>query len=614
MRTIQIMTRLMLFLAACCVLPLHLLQAADPTTSPEIEQSLIEVLRSDASPAEKAIACKKLAVDGTSEAVPDLAALLPNEQLSSWARIALEAIPGEAANQALRKASESLDGRLQVGMINSIGNRRDPQAVELLIAHLQDEDAEVASAAAVALGKIGGDAGTKALRQALKSPSSVVRSAVAEGCILSAEQLHASGDSAAAAEIYDEIRLAEVPQQRIIEATRGAILARKQDGIPMLMETFRSPDKKMFQLALGIAREFPGSDVDQALAKELATTAPARAALIIQAMADRPETVSLAEVLKAATQGDKLVRMSAIDALRRVGDPSCLSPLMEAVFDDDDDLASAAKQTLADLPGENVDTQIVAMLPEAEGKNYMLLLELIGQRRIAAVEQVVKALGNSDPAVRKAALVALGETVKLDRLSVLMTQAVSPKYPEDAAEAQKALRVASIRMPDREACASQLANAMRQSDPASQVILLETISEVGGSKALQILADAAKSDSPGLQDNSSRLLGKWNSVDAAPVLLDLAKTAPAEKYRIRALRGYIGIARKFPMPEQQRVKMCQQAMETSSRTAEQQLVLDVLKIHPSQAGLNLANKAKQTPELKEQATATAQAIAAKLKK
>ena len=41
------------------------------------------------------------------------------------------------------------------------------------------------------------------------------------------------------------------------------------------------------------------------------------------------------------------------------------------------------------------------------------------------------------------------------------------------------------------------------------------------------------------------LLGEWMTVDAAPVLLDLAKTAPEEKYQIRALRGYIRLARQF---------------------------------------------------------------------
>ena len=88
-----------------------------------------------------------------------------------------------------------------------------------------------------------------------------------------------AGNSVAATELYDEVRAADLPQQRIIEATRGAILARGQQGIPLLLELFRSPDKKLFQLALGTAREFPGGDVDQALAAEMTRATPERAAL-----------------------------------------------------------------------------------------------------------------------------------------------------------------------------------------------------------------------------------------------------------------------------------------------------------------------------------------------
>jgi hypothetical protein len=98
-------------------------------------------------------------------------------------------------------------------------------------------------------------------------------------------------------------------------------------------------------------------------------------------------------------------------------------------------------------------------------------------------------------------------------------------------------------------------------------------------------------------------------LDAAPVLLDLAKTGPEAKYRVRALRGYIGLARKFAMPEPQRVQMCGQALDIASQTAERQLVLDVLQLHPSAEGLKLAIRAQQIPELKESATAAALAIA-----
>ena len=138
--------------------------------------------------------------------------------------------------------------------------------------------------------------------QSLAAAPVKVRSAVAEGCVLCAERLLAEGKAAEAAEIYDEVRKADVPKQRILEATRGAILARKQEGIPLLLEQLRSPDKGLFQIGLSTAREFPGREVDEALAAEMARATPERAALIVQAMADRKETVVLSAVLKAAGQ------------------------------------------------------------------------------------------------------------------------------------------------------------------------------------------------------------------------------------------------------------------------------------------------------------------------
>ncbi|HEX5106083.1 MAG TPA: PBS lyase, partial [Pirellulaceae bacterium] len=96
------------------------------------EQELIALLQSDAPEADKALACKELSIVGSAAAVPELAKLLSSERLASWARTPLEAMPGAEADEALRKASESLEGKLLVGVINSIGVRRDAAAVELL--------------------------------------------------------------------------------------------------------------------------------------------------------------------------------------------------------------------------------------------------------------------------------------------------------------------------------------------------------------------------------------------------------------------------------------------------------------------------------------------------
>jgi HEAT repeat protein len=81
------------------------------------QPALIAVLQSDAPPSQKAITCKRLAVYGDKDAVPALAALLTDKDLASWARIALEAIPDQAAGDALREAMGKLQGRLLIGSV-----------------------------------------------------------------------------------------------------------------------------------------------------------------------------------------------------------------------------------------------------------------------------------------------------------------------------------------------------------------------------------------------------------------------------------------------------------------------------------------------------------------
>ncbi len=579
---------------------------------PGSEQQLLDVLRSDSPAAEKALACKNLAVHGGSAAVPELAKLLGDPQLSSWARIALEVIPGPEADEALRQASESVQGRQLIGVINSIGVRRDPQAVDTLATRLATADTEVASAAAVALGHIGTAPATKTLRGALATVPVPVRSAVAEGCILCAERLMADGEAAEAAAIYDEVRRADVPRQRIQEATRGAILARGQEGIPLLLEQLASDDKGLQQIALSTAREFPGGDIDKALAAELERAAPAKAALMIYAMADRVNTVDVTAIMQAAGRAAKPVRLAALDALGRVGDAACVAPLLDVALETDAEIAASAKLALANIPDDRVNEELLARLPSAEGKTLGLLIELVGVRRLSAVAALVKALDNRDGGIRSAALTALGATVPPQDLKILIAQTITPKFADDGLIAHQALKAAAVRMPDREQCATEIAAALPRATEATQGGLLEILAAVGGTKSLETVGAAAKSDSPLLQDVSSRLLGEWMTIDAAPVLLDLAKSAPGEKYQVRAMRGYIRIARQFNMSPAERVAMCQKAMAATQQPAEQKLVLDVLKRYPNPAMLKLALKAMENPALKDEATDTALAIAQKL--
>ncbi len=585
---------------------------ARPFPEPQTEGRLIEQLRS-ASPEEKAIACKQLAIYGGKDAVPELAELLSDERFASWARIALEAIPDPSADAALIAAAGELDGNLLVGVINSIGVRRSPKAVERLAERLDDTDEQVASAAAIALGRIGGDDAVHALHQAFHSAKPAMRSAIAEAGILCAEQFLADGNNARATKLYDVIREADLPKQRIVEATRGAILARGEEGIPLLVEQLQSPDKDLFQIAVSAARELSGKKVVDALSAQLAKASPERAPAIIYAIGDREGAVLPPSVLVAAKSGDVRVRLAAIEVVGRLGDASVVPTLLEIAAQPNADLSAAAKTALAGLPGKDVDKEITARLHAAKGKSQLMLIELIGERRIEATPELVKALEQSDAAIRQAALVALGETVGRNDLNVLITEVARAKNDAERQAAEKALHAASIRMPDRESTASELAGAMSGAPTAAKASLVRILGAMGGPTALRAIATAAKSGEDALQDAATQVLGQWMTADAAPVLLAITKDPTSKKYQVRALRGYLRIARQLKLSDRERIAMARQAMEIAQRTEERELALDVLKRCPSPEGVELASSLLDDAALRDRAVETAIFIGEKIK-
>ena len=131
---------------------------------------------------------------------------------SHMARYGLEPIPDPSVDTALRDALDKVKGRLEVGVIGSIGVRRDPKAVPALVKRLGDSDPEVAQAAARSLGKIGNLEAVDALEKALTNAPEANRLAICEGLFRCADVLRTQGQRPAARAIYEQLTSAQVPE------------------------------------------------------------------------------------------------------------------------------------------------------------------------------------------------------------------------------------------------------------------------------------------------------------------------------------------------------------------------------------------------------------------
>jgi HEAT repeat protein len=209
------MCRLLVFLTVLAQLTASApsLYGQKPQESAKDEEAkLIAVLKSDAPRKAKADACRELARVGSRESVAPLAALLCNEELSHMARYGLEPIPDPAVDTALRDTVDKVNGQLLVGVICSIGVRRDPKAVAALVKRLDDKDDQVVQAAARALGRIGTIEVVAPLEKALASTAQANRIAVSDGLFRCADVLRSQGERKEAQAIYEQLGKANVPE------------------------------------------------------------------------------------------------------------------------------------------------------------------------------------------------------------------------------------------------------------------------------------------------------------------------------------------------------------------------------------------------------------------
>lgn len=204
-----------------------------PEPPPEFQESdiatmdapaLIRIL-TDASSSEfqKAKACQRAGELGPREAVPALSALLSHEHLNTYARYGLEPIADPSAADALRAALSKLKGNLLIGVINSIGKRRDAKAGPGLAKMIYDADGDVAHAAAAALGNIGGVSSMYELQAALVKVKGMTRMAVADASLVCAERLLAEGKRAQALALYASLSAPDMPKSARLAAMHGII-------------------------------------------------------------------------------------------------------------------------------------------------------------------------------------------------------------------------------------------------------------------------------------------------------------------------------------------------------------------------------------------------------
>ncbi|MBI2927508.1 MAG: hypothetical protein HYY24_17570 [Verrucomicrobia bacterium] len=541
---------------------------------------LIAVLQSSADQKEKGDACRELSVLGTQAAVPALVALLADEKLNHMARYALETIPDPGVDKALRDQLGKLTGRPLVGVIGSLGVRRDVYAVKPLTGLLQNADADVAQAAARALGKIGTPAPAKAIQAALDTVPAANQVAFCEGLFRCAETLAAKGQRTEALAIYEKLRgLQPAPHQVRAGALRGAILANPKTAPALIREALRSEDFVLVAAAARAALETPGPAVTKAMTDDLKQLSADKQILVIQTLGKRGDVAALPFLSMLAKTGAAPVRLAAVRAVPELSRPStaAASLLAELLADADREIAQAAQQGLAALPGAAADATVMKLLASTDTNQQVAGIEMAARRRMTvAVPALRKAAGSGDAQVRRAALVRLGDLADAGELPALLDLLLRAKGSEDLDAAEQALSAVCAKDKNPESCSDKVAGLLPSAPAAQQGVLLRVLARIGGASALKTVRAAVGSSDTAVHAVAIRALGDWRSFEAASDLLDLARSSPEVADKALCLRGVLRLAADADAPADQRLSLCRQAAALAQQTDEKKLLLGAL--------------------------------------
>jgi HEAT repeat protein len=585
------------------------------------EQQLLNILKSGALPQEKDVACAELKRIGTARSVPALAELLTDARLSHSARYALESMPAPEAGLVLIEALDKTTGLTLAGIIHSLGRRREAAAVPKITGYLAAPDPNAASAAAAALGRIGGAQATSALFAALSDiHTTQPRQAILDALLEAANQTLAEGGRDKALAVFEKLYRIPAPDSIRRAAYRGLIVAADPSRALELIKTaVLSDDVPIRTAAVEMAREIEGPEVAQVLCGALEKVEPPIQVALIEALRQRGDKEVTPAIAPLAKSSDLEVRVAALGALGDLGDDTAVAILLKSTGSVDEAEKRAARQALLLLQHGDVTSALISHLKSGQPAAQAEAARALAGRgdREAVADLMAAAKKGSDPA-RKAAFLTLGQLADTPHIAPLVRLVVEAKDETTRAQAREALRTAFQRLHSWgvRVDAEPIVAGLGGSDSPARAALLQAASVLSDSRIRTALRSALSDRDESLREAAMLALCETHDPELLPDLLGLANQAADLGQRVQAVRGYIRLAtdrESSELTDATRLDALRRILPTITRPEEKWLLLAGLAKTPEPEALEIALAMLEDASTRAEAAQAVIEIAAGLK-
>lgn len=547
----------------------------DPVLQERLESEFIAILRSSAKRPSKEYVCRKLMHMASERAVPALATLLHDPELSHMARFALERLPYSAVDEVLLQALETTRGPQKVGVIDSLRARRVAAATSRLVDLLGHADRAIVKACIAALGEVANQEAASALKRLRTTASPELKAQVVEAELHCAERLLQRGQGKEALTIYRHYYEAATQDHVHLAGFKGLLAVQPQKAQDMLVEALASGDPVKRGFAASLVACLPADQDTRYFAEQLPSLpAPGQVALI-DALAFRRDT-SVRPFIRAGLKGQKTtVRQACIRTLGAMGGQADVLPLATLATSRPSPEGELALQSLMRLPGDQIDRHICSELSSVSPELRVSLIDaLVLRNASSSVDAVYPFLRDESAPVRLAAL---------ETLRAFGTEAHLPDvlYVRFKATEQQEIRAAekvltSLCNKHGAKCTPAILAGYRQAKPDVKASLLGLFPLLASPEAIGSIRKTVDSDEQALRSAAIRSLANWPDTVALKDLLQLVKEETQLNHHVLAYRGYIRLLRSADMDEVSKTRALRGALRLTRRREEKRLVLAAL--------------------------------------
>ncbi len=562
----------------------------------------------------KAWIIRQLENIGQAESVPTLVRFMgsPLHHHRELARRALEKNPSSEATTALRElAAKEADRRTKRALVHSLGERRDRGAVTMLGEIAGDKDRELASDAITALGKIASGTAQEALIALAKGVNGPKRIEIADALLQTARILVQEGQTTQAEALLEKLYYSDQPANIQAAALRGLLLAAPDKAEDRIIFALQSKAAAVRLAAVTACRNIePPSIITNILAVKLPDLAPHEQSVTLSVLEDSGDT-TVAPLLgklieKSETSEDQQIAL--LGALASLGGTDAVEIALAAAGRSEGTVQQAARDALRSMPGRGVEAALLAASNRGDAMERSEAIAALGDRdHTPAVNILLSYADNEAKVIRRASLAALGNLVSGDQVR-LLTERLS--LDEKVVPAI----IAACRRTATPQAAPAVIKAIHAADVKTKGALLTSLSHLGGEEALNLvkglLGDAE------LGNPARRALLAWRRGEAAPVILDLAKSdqvsADDQPLILRGLGDLLG-KDDSGLSHEERSKFALAAMEIAKRPEEQRHMISVLGSVGSKESVDVIKKCLNEKDVAGEAAKAASQIAHRLR-